>query len=158
MRTLLGACLALFMGSSVAATEKGVVGPVERLYVVEAGLTMAARIDTGASKTSIHAEQMEVVGGELADWDANIGKALRFVTRNGAGKPAKIEATIAEVTHIRNSQGSEDRYVVWLTIGPKGNEKRVLVTLKDRAPMSYKLLIGRNWLAGDYLVDVDLTQ
>ncbi len=33
-------------------------------------------------------------------------------------------------------------------------EKKVLVTLKDREKMTYPLLLGRNFLSGDFLVDV----
>ncbi|MBY6185217.1 RimK/LysX family protein [Marinobacter hydrocarbonoclasticus] len=144
------------ISGALQAAEKAVIGPVARLSVVEAEMTFLARIDTGASKTSIHAENMKVVGGKLDDWDDNIGKPIRFDTANEAGTKVTIEAEIADVLHIRNSQGSEDRYVVWLHVGEPGKERRVLVTLKERGPMTYKLLIGRNWLAGEYLVDVEL--
>ncbi|GAA5188463.1 RimK/LysX family protein [Ferrimonas gelatinilytica] len=144
------------LAAPLVAEDKRVIGPIARLHVEEVGMTMLARIDTGAAKTSLHAEQMEIVGGELSDWDDNIGKSIRFVTRNAVGKPSKIEATIADVSHIRNAQGSEDRYVVWMTIGHGDLNKRVKVTLKDRSPMDYKLLIGRDWLEGDYRVDVEL--
>jgi hypothetical protein len=30
----------------------------------------------------------------------------------------------------------------------------VLVNLNDRSAMKYRLLLGRNWLENDYLVDV----
>ncbi|ADN75830.1 protein of unknown function DUF785 [Ferrimonas balearica DSM 9799] len=154
-KVLLLALLLPLAGTSLAA-DKTVIGPVARLNVVEADLSYLARIDTGASKTSIHAENMQVIGGDLQDWDDNIGKSIRFDTANESGTKASIEAEIADVLHIRNSQGSEDRYVVWLHVGPEGKERRVLVTLKERGPMTYKLLIGRNWLAGEYLVDVEL--
>ncbi|MBY5920686.1 ATP-dependent zinc protease [Ferrimonas balearica] len=144
------------LASATFAAEKAIIGPVARLNVVEADLSYLARIDTGASKTSIHAENMEVVGGEVEDWDDNIGKTIRFDTANESGTQATIEAEIADVLHIRNSQGSEDRYVVWLHVGEQDKERRVLVTLKERGPMTYKLLIGRNWLQGQYLVDVEL--
>ena len=35
-------------------------------------------------------------------------------------------------------------------------EKEVLVTLNNRQHMEYPLLIGRNFLHGDFLVDVEL--
>jgi hypothetical protein len=34
-------------------------------------------------------------------------------------------------------------------------EKKVLVTLNDRTDMEFPLLIGRNFLRGDFLVDVE---
>ena len=33
--------------------------------------------------------------------------------------------------------------------------KKILVNLNDRSASTYKLLLGRNWLSGSYLVDVD---
>jgi hypothetical protein len=33
-------------------------------------------------------------------------------------------------------------------------EKEVQVNLRDRTPMAYKLLVGRDWIRGDFLVDV----
>ncbi len=146
------------LASATFAAEKSIIGPVARLNVVEAQLSYLARIDTGASKTSIHAENMRVIDGDMEDWDNNIGKTIRFDTANESGTGATIEAEIADVLHIRNSQGSEDRYVVWLHVGETGKERRILVTLKERGPMNYKLLIGRNWLQGQYLVDVELPE
>jgi hypothetical protein len=43
---------------------------------------------------------------------------------------------------------------VLLTLRWKDFEKEVLVTLNDRTDMEYPLLIGRNFLRGDFLVDV----
>ncbi|MBY5991296.1 RimK/LysX family protein [Ferrimonas balearica] len=157
-KAALAACLMLGLSGNAVSAEKSVIGPVARLNVTEAQMSFLARIDTGASKTSIHAENMAVVGGKIEDWDDNIGKTIRFDTGNEAGETATIEAEIAEVSHIRNSQGSEDRYVVWLNVGEQGKERRVLVTLKERGPMTYKLLIGRNWLEGHYTVDVELPE
>jgi len=43
-----------------------------------------------------------------------------------------------------------------LTFRWKSMEKEVLVTLSDRNHMEYPLLLGRNFLRGDFLVDVEL--
>ena len=41
-----------------------------------------------------------------------------------------------------------------LSVGEPGQEFQVDVNLKDRSKMGHKLLIGRNWLQGHYMVDV----
>jgi hypothetical protein len=50
----------------------------------------------------------------------------------------------------------EKRYIIELVVSWKNVNKTVEVNLRDRSRMNYKLLIGRNWLSGDFLVDVDL--
>jgi hypothetical protein len=47
------------------------------------------------------------------------------------------------------------RYKVPLVFEWNGFRKEVLVTLNDRTHMEYPLLVGRNFLSGDFLVDVD---
>ena len=49
----------------------------------------------------------------------------------------------------------EHRYKVRLSLRLDGHRKEVLVTLTDRTDMEYPLLIGRNYLRGDFMVDVD---
>jgi hypothetical protein len=56
---------------------------------------------------------------------------------------------------VRNSGGvSEDRPLVEtdLRLGPV--TKRVLVTITNRAPMRFRMILGRKALEGDFVVDV----
>ena len=58
-------------------------------------------------------------------------------------------------THlVRNAERSEVRVYVELTLRHDGVSKRVLANLNDRAGLTYALLLGRNWLEDDFLVDV----
>ncbi len=61
---------------------------------------------------------------------------------------------IIKVSKIRNAQGVERRYAVVMDLIRNGQNKALPVNLRDRSKLEYKLLIGRNWLANDYLVDV----
>lgn len=72
------------------------------------------------------------------------------------GKSRKIETRVASVVKVKTSEHSEYRYVVPLLMKWKDSEKIVLVTLNDRKNMKYRLLLGRNWLHGDFIVDVDI--
>lgn len=80
---------------------------------------------------------------------------VEFTSYNEKGEEAKFKGKIVKVSKIRNAQGVERRYAVKMDLGWNGQHKTVNVNLRDRSKLEYKLLIGRNWLSGDYLVDVD---
>ncbi len=147
-------CLAILAASPVLASAKQVVGATEIIHVQEAGLDFKARIDTGARTTSIHVPWFSIAR-PARDAKKNIGKKITLEVENAKGERRRIESTIAGVREVRNAQGVETRYVVPLTLVWHGRAKTVEVNLRDRAAMTYKLLIGRDWLRGDYVVDVE---
>jgi hypothetical protein len=134
-----------------------IVGATEKIHVKEVALDFEARIDTGARTTSIHATEV-VCSDPSPDKNAHIGKPISFLVTNNQGEQRRIETTIADVIEVRNSQGVEERYSVAMTLYWQGNAKHINVNLRDRSAMTYKLLIGRDWLAGNYVVNVDLNQ
>ena len=71
-------------------------------------------------------------------------------------RPLLSEARIDGYVIIKTSDSRVRRYKVPLTLRWKGIEKKVLVTLNTRNGMKYPLLLGRNFLRGDFLVDVDI--
>jgi hypothetical protein len=155
------------------------VGETAAISLPEMGLTYLSRIDTGARTTSLHAKDIVVDGSsaenvdqqvndeglsskgnvsddstEDVDKKSHIGRNIQFRTMNELNQQATYSAKVVDVSSVRNAQGVEDRYVVELDLEWQGLNKRVKVNLRDRSAMTYKLLIGRNWLAGDVLVDV----
>ncbi|EDP99234.1 hypothetical protein KT99_13487 [Shewanella benthica KT99] len=144
----------LLLSTPALAQDKTIIGPTAEMSVVETKFTYVARIDTGVVENSLHAVDFNVANG-VDDMDANIGKMLSFTTENEKGVSHRVQAMIVEISLIRNAQGSENRYMVEPTVGEPDQEYKVKVNLRDRSKMSYKLLIGRNWLQGHYLVDVE---
>lgn len=69
---------------------------------------------------------------------------------------ASRRSDIAGAPKVQTSEDAEQRYMVWLTLRCREVEKRVLVTLNDRTDMTYPLLIGRNFLRDDFVVDVGM--
>lgn len=135
-------------------TEKQIIGAVERLQIKDAGLDYLARIDTGARTTSLHAIDLEIEDDE-GDYLKNVGKQATFTTINEQGKESILHKPISDITKINNAQGIEYRYMVKMDIIWKEQRKRIDINLRDRSSMKYKLLIGRDWLSGDFLVDVE---
>ncbi len=134
----------------VADSPKQIVGATEVVFVEGANLSFKARVDTGAKTSSIHAENIEVdLSGDPR------GKPISFdlVTKEGLSR--EIETRVSSVIKVRTSEMAEQRYVVPLLIKWHDSKKTVLVTLNDRTKMKYRLLLGRNWLHGDFIVDID---
>ena len=133
-----------------ADSLKQIVGETEVVFVEEANLSFKARVDTGAKTSSIHAENIELdLSGDPR------GKPISFdlVTKEGLSR--KIKTHVSSVIKVRTSEMEENRYVVPLLIKWHDSKKTVLVTLNDRTKMKYRLLLGRNWLHGDFIVDID---
>ena len=85
----------------------------------------------------------------------NIGKVIYFTLENEEGEQWRTSAIVRDVTRIKNSQGVERRYKVPLRVGWDTINKTIDVNLRDRSKMKYKLLIGRDWLAREVVVDLE---
>ena len=154
--------------SSLGRTEIGQLAYVE---VDELETTYLSRIDTGARITSLHAMNIQLLDenhnvitpkrqthGNIKNehYKDNVGKTISFDSINDKGKKIHYKAKVEEVSLVRNAQGKEYRYIIKLTLRYKGVIKYGKVNLRDRTKMTYKLLIGRNWLNDDFYVLTDL--
>ncbi len=141
--------------------EKVVIGATAEFAEESSGFLYAARIDTGATTCSIHAEKIKVVEGVEVkkkgskQMQKNIGRKVTFELIDAKGKRKRVESTIADTVRVKTSERKERRYKVWLTLRHGEVQRRVHVTLNDRSHMAYPLLIGRNFLCGRFLVDVE---
>jgi len=167
LRTWSALCLALMLSLPVFADgkvdeeqklvpiEKHVIGPVAEIDETESKLKFKARVDTGATTTSLHAEDL-TIKDESPDMEENLGKTIRFRIKNHEDKTEWLEREIKEITVVKTSVKAQHRYKVPVELRWKDFSKEVLVTLNDRSHMTYALLLGRNFLKGKFVVDVDL--
>lgn len=135
--------------------QKRVIGATATLMEKKSELLFHARVDSGAKSCSLHIEDLKIENEEekMAD---NIGKVVRFQIKNGNGESHWLEAKIAGYVIIKTTDSRERRYKVPLTFRYKDFEKQVLVTLNNRANMEFPLLLGRNFLRDDFVVDVSV--
>ncbi len=152
-----GVTMKAHSSDSTEKRQMRIIGATATLTEVSSGLSFPARIDTGAATCSLHVEKLEIQD-KTAKRVHNVGKTARFLLRDKDGKTKWAEAIIAAAVRVKSSSlrsGEYDhRYKVRLTLQWKDFRKEVLVTLNDRTDMEFPLLIGRNFLAGDFLVDV----
>lgn len=139
----LAASLCVLAACAAATRGPQVIGAVERVRVIEADLGFRARIDTGAEASSIHASEVRLEGTRV-----------HFTVENAGGERRALSAEVVDLAHVRSAGGTEVRPRVALHLALAGVEKRVLVSLRDRSRMRYRLLVGRDFLADDFLVDV----
>jgi hypothetical protein len=160
----LGLLLAILTGWLISADPafaeeqagKRVIGATAIVQEIESDLCFVARVDTGATTSSLHVEEWEIA--EAADSMAhNVGRPIRFLVKNQDGESAWLEREIAAHGVVKTSEEAEHRYKVYLTLNCNDVKKKVLVSLNDRSHMKYPVLLGRNYLEGDFLVDVEMS-
>ncbi len=139
------------------APAKITVGATEVIHVVDVQMDFLTRIDTGARTTSIHALDIKIENPAARKKD-NVGKKISLTLINGKGEKKLLQTTIVDALQVRNAQGVEIRYMIPLTLRWHGIDKTINVNLRDRSAMTYKLLIGRDWLSKDFIVDVDINK
>ncbi len=131
----------LIGSTGVQGEERVVVGEVEDVILLPWGVKLPARIDTGASLSSLDARDLRVRGG-FAEFK---------LSKKYGGMQLRLP--IVDWLTIRSSEASEKRPIVEveLCIGSKRVHTRV--NLNDRSTVRYPLLIGRNALKENFLVD-----
>jgi len=123
------------------AGEKITIGEVEEVILMPWGVRLPARIDTGASTSSIDARELKV--------KKNMAE-FKLPKKYGG---LQLCLPVLEWQYIRSADFKERRPVVEITfcMGPK--LIRTLVTLNDRSTVRYPLIIGRNVLKDNFVVD-----
>lgn len=130
-----------------AAQAKEIVGYAEKTRIYPGGLEIRTRIDTGASLASLHCDCITPIkrGGE--DW-------VSFTVTNYAGEKIRLEEKIQRIATIKRHHGeTQERYVIELGICLGSVYRTAEVTLIDRAGLTYPMLVGRDFMGKDFLVD-----
>jgi hypothetical protein len=150
------ATVCLFLGAialNSTLNRKVVLGAAADVVELQSGITLKARVDTGASISSLHCKQIEITD-PAEEPEENSGKKVRFLLEGPDGQSQWLEATILGFVGMRNASGTSGRYRVRLRLSCQGIEKDTLVSLNDRSEMQYPLLLGRDFLSDDFVVDV----
>lgn len=139
----------IFVSGAVYA--KDVVGWVETVKIYPGGIPVKAKLDTGAKTSSLDCECITPFKRDGKDW-------LSFSVKNHKGDIVRLEKPVTRVAHIKRHFGKEQkRYVVKLGICLGTIYREAEVTLVDRSGFNYALLVGRNFLKKDFLIDPSAT-
>lgn len=128
-----------------------IIGWRERVELPDWSLKLKAKADTGAKSSAIDCAEIT----ELPD------NRVRFTVRldRKDKKLITLEETIHARKRVRSSDGkTSNRIFVSTTLRLAGIEKKIIVSLVSRKRMIHRLLLGREALGNDFLVNssVDL--
>jgi len=124
-------------------TGKAIFGEAEHVTIPKYNITLKARIDTGATTTSINAENETVIERDGKKW-------VKF-TIGGANIELPVVRTVSIKQHGKDPL---TRYCVKLTLTIGSVSEITEVTLADRSDFEFPILIGRNFLKDRAMVDV----
>ena len=128
--------------------DKVILGEVENVYFPAHKLYLEARIDSGATRSSMHAENIVPFERDGKDW-------VHFEMVNKNNERIKIEKKVVrKITVKRHLQVGQERYVVKMRLNISSLSYLVELSLTDRGQYKYPVLVGRNYLKGNAIVDV----
>lgn len=127
--------------------EKLIIGNKEKIsFPDQEREHIVARIDSGARSSSVHCDKIweeEMRGKKVLC--CHFLKRSKKVIRFNKFKRRKIKSSNGQI---------ETRYIVEVKIRLGDCEKITQVSLNDRSAMNYSVLLGRRFLAKDFLIDV----
>src|SRR5690606_18014154 len=126
---------------------KVLLGEAEYATVMPGNLRLTARIDSGATTTSIHATQVQLFERDGKRW-------VRFHADNGRGKDVTLELPRVRRVLIKGEGTNlEERQVVMIEVQIGSLRQKIEATLSDRDNYHFPLLIGRNFLRNHTISD-----
>ena len=116
-----------------------VIGWREIVALPELGLPrLAAKIDTGARTSALHASHIQPFERDGAPW-------VRFSLRHGGAH----ELPVHDEREIKNTGGIPERRIIIRTpFVIAGRRWKIDVSLADRGNMQFPLIVGRSALSG----------
>lgn len=134
-------------------SDKIVIGKEEWCGFPELGLPyIKARIDSGAKTSSLHAfniHSFEEGGKKYVHFDIHPIQGNRKIIQSCRG-------LVVDKRDVKSSTGDKEKRHVIKTVLKLGSEKwEVEVTLTNRDAMGYRMLLGREAMRGNVLIDPD---
>ena len=143
----LGLVLVAMGAGEVHADDKKIIGWIERVSITTEGLSMDAKVDTGADFSSVHAEAIRYFTRDTTQW-------VEFTLRDQTNSAHTLRRPLKRMARIKKkTQGHQERPVVVLEICVGDAKFPAQVNLAQRGHFRYPLLLGRNFLRSRFLVD-----
>lgn len=135
--------------SAVNAESKQthIAGWIEHIKVGSSKVKIAAKLDTGAKTSSIHAKKVEKFTKNSQPW-------VKFRLPLESKPPMDFEVPVVrEVLIKRHNLSSERRAVVKLPVCINGKSYAAEFTLSNRENYNYPVLLGRKFLKNKFVIN-----
>lgn len=135
--------------------NKEIVGCIESCNLPDLNIAdLQVRIDTGAATSSLHVDNLEKFKKAGKSW-------LRFDIHpdvHNVDTVQTCEAPLCDVRSVKSSNGTaQSRYVIKTTLQLGPRQWPILLTLTNRADMTFLMLLGREGMGDKLLVDPSKT-
>lgn len=133
------------------ARPSNIIGAIEPFYILPMKSAFYARIDTGATTSSIDVEN-------LTRFERDGKKWVSFDIVNSRSKETHhFEKPIQKRVKIKRIEKEEHRIKVLLDIKIGGQKVKTEFTLAEREDFEFQGLIGRSLLDGRFIVDTSVS-
>ena len=130
-------------------TEKKIIGRRETISIIDLELfDLDAKVDTGADSSALHCDDIVVK-------DDNVSfTLLDEVHASYHGK--RMTFPIYKIKQVKSSNGQvQMRPSIKVSVEFFGKKYKSIISLTNRADMKFPMLLGRKFLSGKFLVDVE---
>jgi len=139
--------LLIWFAAASLANAKEVVGWVEKVKVYPGELVVKAKIDSGAKTSSLNCKCYNFFERDGKEW-------VKFTVVNWEGDTIELEQPLVRIAKIKRHYGEkQERPVVKLGLCLANIYKETEFTLIDRSGLNYQVLVGRQYLEDEFLID-----
>lgn len=159
-RFITAACVAalgiLTFTPAQAGDQQTIMGWVERVYIESIDSNFKAKLDTGATTSSMRADVLKILGNAKSEDEP---QRVVFQVNNEKGETNTLERKLVRFVKIKMRNGTfQRRPVVEMDFCIAGRHVVSEVNLAPRTDFIYPVLVGRNMLQdGGIIVDPSRT-
>lgn len=124
-----------------------IIGEVEPIYFLPMKSPFSARIDTGATTSSLDCQ-------DVVDFERDGEKWVSFkLVNRKTGEEHVFEKKVERTFKVKRMGEDENRRAIKMDVKMGGETFSAIFSIADRASFDYQGLIGRNVLTGRFIVD-----
>lgn len=124
-----------------------IIGEMEPIYFLPMKSPFAARIDTGATTSSLDCQDVEYFERDGEKW-----VAFKLKNRK-TGEEHVFEKKVERSFKVKRAGKDESRKAIKMDVKMGGEVFSAVFSIADRSNFDYQGLVGRNILTGRFLVD-----